>query len=191
MFSCNTTYPVAVFFLAISSAQTADVPRLRRSMALLTQGIDYKSELAAIRDAYICASPRQRLQIIRQRLSDTHFGPNHLVTAVSAVEALARTLAMHASCTTKIEISEHYPKYRNRKPECLIREYLKSKGVATPEVFFAEDTWQLFGYAVQYRNLLAHECTYVGKDKFSSLIEACEEIVSALARLGHIPESVV
>ena len=157
-------------------------------MARTAHGIDYEAELAAIRDAYVCATPRQRLHIIRQRLSDHHFGPNRLVTAVSAVEALARTLAMHASCATKVEMSANYSKYRNRKPEGLIRDYLETKGIADPKAFFAEDTWQLFGYAVQYRNLLAHECTYLGMDKFPSLIEACEEIVSALAKLGRIRE---
>lgn len=96
---------------------------------------------------------------------------------------------MHASFATKEDLSANYSKYRNRKPEGLVREYLESKGIADPKAFFAEDTWQLFGYAVQYRNLLAHECTYLGLDKFPSLIEACEEIVSALSKLGNIRES--
>lgn len=90
-------------------------------MARSAHGIDYEAELAAIRATYVCATPRQRLHIIRQRLNDHHVGPNCLVTAVSAVEALARTLALHAACETKIEISTNYLKYRNRKPERLIR----------------------------------------------------------------------
>jgi hypothetical protein len=155
-------------------------------MTRKAHGVDYEAELATIRKTYICATPRQRLQIIRQRLGDHHFGPNRLVTAVSAVEALARTLAMHACYKTKVEISTSYSKYRNRKPEGLIREYLESREIADPKAFFAEDTWQLFGYAVQYRNLLAHECTYLGMDKFPSLIDACEEILSALAKLGRV-----
>jgi hypothetical protein len=44
----------------------------------------------------------------------------------------------------------------------------------------------LFGYAVDYRNLLAHECTYLGLDKFPSLIEACEAVLEKLARLGGL-----
>ena len=157
-------------------------------MVTAANGIDYESELARIRTTYVRCTPRQRLAIIRQRMSDHHFGPNRLVTAVSAVEALARTLAMHASFRTKDELSSNYPKYRHRKPEGLIREYLEKKGFSDPKAFFAEDTWQLFGFAMEYRNLLAHECTYLGMDKFPSLIAACVEILSALAKLGRVRE---
>jgi hypothetical protein len=157
-------------------------------MAFAAPGVDYDAELASIRARYVQASPRQRLAIIRQRLSDHHFGPNRLVTAVSAVEALARSLAMHASVGAKSELTDIYSKYSHRKPEGLIREYLEIKGVADPKAFFAEDTWQLFGYAVRYRNLLAHECTYLGLAKFPSLIEACEDVLSALAKLGRVRE---
>ena len=52
--------------------------------------LDYEAELRQIREVYISASPEMRLKIIRQRLEYHHFGPNRLVTAVSAVEALAR-----------------------------------------------------------------------------------------------------
>ena len=157
-------------------------------MAFAAYGIDYEMELAVIRAAYVSATPRQRLAIVRQRLNDHHFGPNRLVTAVSAVEALARTLAMHAACSTKAELASNYAKYSHRKPEGLIREYLASKDVSDPTAFFAEDTWQLFGYAVKYRNLLAHECTYLGMDKFPLLIEACEEVLTALVKLGRVRE---
>ncbi len=157
-------------------------------MAFAAHGIDYDADLATMRARYISATPRQRLSIIRQRLDDHHFGPNRLVTAVSAVEALARSLAMHAIASSKNELAELNPRYSHRKPEGLIREYLESKGISDPSAFFAEDTWQLFGYAVKYRNLLAHECTYLGLEKFPSLIEACEDVVSALAKLGRIRE---
>lgn len=157
-------------------------------MAFKAPGINYDAELVSIRARYIEATPRQRLAIIRQRLEDHHFGPNRLVTVVSAVEALARSLAMHESATTKADLVAMYPRYSHRKPEGLVREYLAAKGIADPKAFFAEDTWELFGYAVKYRNLLAHECTYLGRVKFPSLIEACEDIVLALVKLGRIRE---
>jgi len=158
-------------------------------MVFAVAGIDYEADLATIRSRYISATPRQRLSVIRQRLDDHHFGPNRLVTVVSAVEGLARSLAMHATARSKSEMAALYPKYSHRKPEGLIREYLQSRGITNPDEFFTEDTWRLFGYAVKYRNLLAHECTYLGLEKFPSLIEACDEILSALAKLGRIHES--
>jgi hypothetical protein len=151
-------------------------------------GIDYVAELATIRANYVTATPRQRLAVIRQRLDDTHFGPNRLVTAVSAVEALARSLSMHAKAKSKAELSMLYPKYRDRSPKALVREYLELNGVGDPKAFFAEDTWLLFGYAVEYRNLLAHECTYLGLAKFPSLIDACSEVLARLAKLGRVRE---
>ena len=157
-------------------------------MAFAARGIDYEAELATIRSNYVRSTPQQRLSVIRQRLNDHHFGPNRLVTSVSAVEALARSLVMHTNVASKAGLLEEYPRYRYRKPEGLIREYLESKGIADPKAFFAEDTWQLFGYAVSYRNLLAHECTYLGLAKFPSLIRACEDMLSALAKLGRVRE---
>jgi hypothetical protein len=151
-------------------------------------GIDYEAELLAIRKNYICATPRQRLSIIRQRLDDHHFGPNRLVTAVSAVEALARTLAMGQKAKTKAELDNLYPKYKNRAPKPLVKEYLLAKGISEPDAYFGEDTWRLFGYAIDFRNLLAHECTYLGLDKFPSLIDACSEVLESLVKLGRVSE---
>ena len=84
-------------------------------MARLAGDIDYVAERATIRDNYITATPRQRLSIIRQRLQDHHFGPNRLVTAVSAVEALARTLAMNHRARSKADLKKIYGKYRDRE----------------------------------------------------------------------------
>jgi hypothetical protein len=155
-------------------------------MARAAHGIDYVAELLSIRDAYVTATPRQRFSIIRQRLEDHHFGPNRLVTSVSAIEALARSLALNHRAGTKSRIKKLYPRYRDRAPKTLVAEYLKSRGVDDANSFFGEDNWKLFGYAVEYRNLLVHECTYLGFDKFPSLIEACEAVLGKLAQLGGL-----
>jgi len=155
-------------------------------MVLAADGIDYVADLVMLRERYVSATPGQRLSIIHQRLEDHHFGANRLVTSVSAVEGLARTLAMHEHASSKAGLGLLYPKYRYRKPEGLVREYFVAKGISDPAAHLQEDTWRLFGYAVQYRNLLAHECTYLGLQKFPSLIEACEEVLAALVKLARI-----
>lgn len=155
-------------------------------MARAAHGIDYVAELLKIRETYVTASPRQRLSIIRQRLEDHHFGPNRLVTSVSAVEALARTLITTHRAKSKIELKSLYPKFRDRSAKTLVAEYLRARGVADPVAFFEEDSWRLFCYAVEYRNLLTHECTYLGLDKFPSLIEACEAVLEKLVQLGGL-----
>lgn len=150
-------------------------------MVRLAHDIDYVARLKKLRDSYITAYPRQRLHVIRQRLEDHHFGPNRLVTSVSAVEAYARSLALHRRAKTRADLKTHYPKYRDTPPKALISDYLKARGVDDPTSFFGEDNWKLFGYAVEYRNLLTHECTYLGLDVFPSLIEACEAVLDKLA----------
>ena len=157
-------------------------------MAYARNDIDYVAELLGIRDHYVTAAPRQRLSIIRQRLEDHHFGPNRLVTSVSAVEALARCLVMHETTTSKVQLRSSYGKYKDRPPKSLVQEFLRSRGITDATQFFAEDTWRLFGYAVDYRNLLTHECTYLGQDKFPELIAACEEVLNRLVKLAKVRE---
>lgn len=157
-------------------------------MVYARSDIDYVTELLDIRDNYITATPRQRLSIIRQRLDDHHFGPNRLVTSVSAVEALARCLVMHDKAANEAQLKASYRKNKDRPPKSLVQEFLRSRGVTDAAQFFEEDTWRLFGYAVDYRNLLTHECTYLGQDKFPELIAACEEVLNRLARLAKVRE---
>jgi hypothetical protein len=157
-------------------------------MARAASNIDYLAELSQIRDAYVSATPRQRLSIARQRLQDHHFGPNRLVTSVSAVEALARCLVQHVNARSKEDLHKSYSRYRNWTATPLVREYLVKRGITDPTAFLEEDNWRLFGYAVQFRNLLVHECTYLGLDKFPSLIAACEVVLEKLVKLGNVRE---
>src|SRR4051794_27989937 len=109
---------------------------------------DYVAELERIRAAYVSSLPRQRLHVISQRLENPTHGPNLLVTCVSAVEALARSLAMHAKGPTKTQLAQLYGRYRDREAKGLIIEYLASHGHDSPGDFFGPDIWRKFGYAV-------------------------------------------
>jgi len=67
-------------------------------MAKKNPQVDYVSELDRIRSIYLHSTPKQRYQIIEDRIEDDQFnGPNKLVTMVSAVEAFLRCLLIHAS----------------------------------------------------------------------------------------------
>jgi hypothetical protein len=109
------------------------------------------------------------------------------VTAVSAVEALARCLLQHVDARTKAEIRAAYPRYKKWTAPSLVREYLLRHGIADPSTFLEEDNWKLLGYAVEFRNVLVHECTYLGLDKFPSLINACEGVLEKLVKLARMP----
>lgn len=153
-------------------------------MARLVPDIDYVTRLEKLRDSYITAYPRQRLAVIRLRLKDHHFGANRLVTCVSAVEAYARSLVLHRGAKSRDDLRKNYQRWRKPSAGFLVAAYLKERGINDPETFFEEDNWKLFGYAVNYRNLLVHECTSLGLDAFPSLIEACEIVLDKLEELS-------
>ncbi len=146
--------------------------------------IDYVAELERIRTVYINVSPRQRLHVIKQRLANPDHGPKTLVTHVSAVEALARSLVLHHSGASP---STQYAKFRNHDPDKLVTLFLERIRAGTPTEVLGQDVWQKFRYAISYRNLLVHECTYLGQDKYPHLEHACQLVLSKLIELAGLP----
>ena len=69
-----------------------------------------------------------------------------------------------------------------------MKEVLNRHGHLDPQTYFKEDTWSLFLSAVGFRNLIVHECTYLGQDKYPSLIQASEDILTSLIILGGLRE---
>lgn len=143
-------------------------------------------ELERLRESYVTATPRQRLSVVRQRLDNPRANPNVLVTHVAAVEALARSLVMNSYAKSKEELKSIYPKFRYRKAQTLVADYLELKGRSDPAAFFGEGTWANFKHAVNYRNLLVHESTYLANYKFDPLVIACEEVLKKMAKLARL-----
>ena len=154
---------------------------------------DYEDHLAELRKIYIEATPRQRYSIAKQRIDNLEHGPNVLVACVSAVEGLARSLAMHGKVLGKVipseikpELSAIYPEFKRLGAESLVAEYLSGSGLPTPAEYFGPETWQRFHYAIEYRNVLVHECTYLGQDRSPELIEACQSVLHKLAKAAGL-----
>jgi hypothetical protein len=147
---------------------------------------ELRKQLDELRDKYITATPRQRLGRVRERLDDPGANPNRLVTLVGGIEALARSLAMHAEHQDKEELRACYPRYRNRKTQTLVEEYCKSRGIEVPKEYFGEENWELFLLAIGYRNLLAHESTFLSNQRFGRFEMACNEVLLKLANLAKL-----
>ena len=144
---------------------------------------EIESHLAELRTLYVEATLQQRLSVAKQRILNPEQDPNRIIAYVSAVEGFARSLCMHLRAKSKSDLSAIYPEYRMRGAEDLVIEYLKKKEFDAPESQFGKCAWELFRYAVQYRNILAHECTYLGLDKSPALVDACRTVLRKLA--GH------
>lgn len=157
-------------------------------MGLLKDGMTAEDHLDQLRDWYVGATPRQRLRVIRERLDDHHAGPNRLVTYVSAVEGLARSLLMSLEYPDKDAKLTAYRRFKDRKPVQMVRDFIAKVSSQAPDEVFGADHWRNFQHAVNYRNLLAHECAYLGIASFAPLIDSCEVVLSTLASVGKVPK---
>jgi hypothetical protein len=154
-------------------------------MSNLNISIDFSNEEILLRKIYVNAPAQSRLNIILKRLAESEIGPVKLITIVSGIEALARSLLTNHDAFQG-NIDEKYTKYRYKKPEELVEEFLALKGYINYSDYFKNDTWSLFKSAVNFRNLITHECTYLGQDKYPILITSCEIILESLIVLGNL-----
>ena len=143
------------------------------------------SELEQLRSLYVASTPRQRAHVSKQRLANAHANPNRIVTHVSAVEALARSLAMHSHAKSKAELKAIYPRFRTWEAHNLVAECFMRRLGKKPAEVLGRETWSTFRLAVNYRNLLVHECTYLNNEKFEPLFEACAVVFAELEAIAE------
>jgi hypothetical protein len=144
---------------------------------------DYKTHLNELRKFYIEATPGQRLHVASERINNSGHGRNLLIAYVSSLEGFARCIVMHQKAHTKTYLSTIYPIYKWSDAKSLIEEYLLTRVQKDALSYFGQDIWEKIGFAVEYRNLLAHECTYLDQDIFVDLIQACDHVLRKLAKL--------
>jgi hypothetical protein len=138
--------------------------------------------------AYAMATPAARLRVIKQRLAGAHgeMGSTRLVTMVSAVEALARSLVVHSAGRPASPAEMRHRQFRDTGPAELVEEVLRLRGAARGMQHFDRETWELFEVAGRYRDLIVHECTYVGQDRHPYLIAAAESVLRGLIELAGL-----
>ena len=138
--------------------------------------------------AYAMATPAARLRVIKQRLAGAHgeMGSTRLVTVVSAVEALARSLVVHSAGRPASTAEMRHRQFRNTGPVELVEEVLRLRAAPRGALHFEEETWDLFEVAARYRDLIVHECTYVGQDRHPYLIAAAQEVLQGLIELAGL-----
>jgi hypothetical protein len=137
---------------------------------------------------YAIATPAARLRVIKQRLASAHgeMGSTRLVTVISAVEALARSLVVHASGRPSSTAEMRHRQFLNTGPIELVEEVLRLRGAARGVLHFEHEQWELFEVAVRYRDLIVHECTFIGQDRHPHLIAATEAVLRGLIELAGL-----
>jgi len=137
---------------------------------------------------YAMATPAARLRVIKQRLASAHgeMGSTRLVTMVSAVEALARSLVVHSAGRPASTAEMRHRQFRSTGPVELVEEVLRLRGAGRPLSHFGQETWELFEVGARYRDLIVHECTYVGQDRHPHLIAAAEAVLRELIEVAGL-----
>lgn len=148
---------------------------------VLKVSIDHEQKL---RDEYLKATPRQRLEIALQRMRFPDCGPNRLVQVVSAVEGLARSLVVNARVTKGETAEAAYDNVRGANATTLVRDVLALNKRPEAPVAFGTEVWEMFELAVKYRNLLIHECTFIRQSCSDPLISAASSVFGYLAAIA-------
>lgn len=160
---------------------------------------DYKSHLKDLRTQYINATYQQRISVAEDRINYPDCYPNQLITIVSATEALARAKCIEVLQSQGKTATEAYEKTRITKtdsngtisvrcagPILLIENLICPSVGKTSQELFGKDIWETFSYAIEYRNLLIHEGTFLRQDYAISLINSCHEVFNLLKKLETV-----
>ena len=138
--------------------------------------------------AYAIATPAARLRTIRQRLASAHgeMGPTRLVTIVGAVEALSRSLIVHSAGRPPSTAEMRHRQFRDTGAVELVEEVLRLRAAPGAAAQFGPEVWARFQAALRYRDLIVHECTYVGRDAHAELITAATTVLRGLIELAGL-----
>ena len=149
---------------------------------------DLHDHVDELQRACALATPAARLRMIRQRLASAQgeTGSMRLVTVVSAVEALARSLVVHSSGRPASTAEMRHRQFRVSGPAELVEEVLRLRDAGRPASHFGAENWSAFEVAVRHRDLVVHECATVDRDLNQYLFAAAESVLDGLVELAAL-----
>ena len=138
--------------------------------------------------AFAIATPAARLREIKQRLAGTHgeLGTTRLVALVAAVEALARSLVVHAVGRPASTAEMRHRQFRASGPLELVQEVLRLRNQPDGARKFGRGVWDDFEAATHWRDLVVHECTSIDPDLQPRLISAATSVLRGLIELAGL-----
>jgi hypothetical protein len=147
-----------------------------------------RQELEQLRSSYVVMKPSARLAAVRHRLAraESEAGAPRLVTVVAAVEALARSLVVHAPQRSPATAPLRYQQVRSTGALPLVEETLRIYGAPPAPEFFGADDWARFELAQLFRDVIVHECMVPPHDNYTPLVQACERVLEGLVEAGGL-----
>lgn len=141
--------------------------------------LNLSKHIVFLRKVYVNSHPSGRIQIANQRIRYPNCGPNKIIVRVSAAEGIARSIIINLKQAKGENIKTVYKKYKHKNPDDIIRDICKEFRTG-PWKFFGKKNWLDFIWAIKYRNLLIHECTFVRQTISNRLIKATDHIIICL-----------
>ena len=143
---------------------------------------------AELREIYMRGTLRQRYSIAKQRLSDPAVEPNRVVTAVAALEGFSRAVAVSIAVAKGKALEVAYGELRWTKPIDLLRLHIIPGLGVQQHRLGTEEEWAILETAVEFRNLLVHEATFLHGGTALQLEQCAIAFFERLAEVSGVIE---
>lgn len=133
-----------------------------------------------LRALYISGTPRKRLNVGKQLINYDGLFIQKLIFYVSAIEGTARSGVLN--CKTRLKNKEAlYLKIKKRNAIQIVKSFFKIKKKNISKILKYD--WKFFKLAVDYRNLILHEATFLRQGYSQKLIESCKRVLAEIEKV--------
>ena len=144
----------------------------------------YQAHTKEMRKTLTAFAARSRLGQIEHRLKNVGELPFALINNVSVIEALLRTVVMDREAAKHgMPASERfdklYPVYKREGFADLLDKFLAHRSIPRSELV-SDDDYELIKLAIEYRNLIIHECTLLNPPTFYDLVDVTSAFISTV-----------
>ena len=149
------------------------------------------SSAKELRKLYVEATLSQRFDVALQRVENPcELGPDRLVAAVSALEGFSRSLAVEFLVRGGGDRWEAYNTVKHLGPLALLEKHVLPVLGEDPSSALFHDLWPKVDEAIQFRNLVVHESTYLALKSRDELADAAIKMFNLLGKLSGVgPET--
>jgi hypothetical protein len=147
-----------------------------------------RDDLEELHKTFATARPSARLAAIRQRLArnETASPAQRLITLLAGIEALSRSLVVHAPGRPPATAHIRYQQVRSTALPELVEEAFRLHGTPSPADAVGASAWEALSLAHECRELLVHECGFLPQERYAPLVSAADQVLDALVVAGGL-----